>query len=325
MMMCLQHQRPDGELDSYYLKPGRRYHIGRGSVCEVRILDLKLSRKHCALEFTDNAWHVVDLLSTNGCQYDGQQIVGAVRVAPGGRIEAGQTALIVHSLFTPDADGAPAGSTNADAAPDAAHDHTETTRPNLEEEPLPEGEANHSAASETGIFNRSQEWEPESEPDVLVKTDALIPNRPPQATPAATKPRPTVTPSPAPVPAKIGSGPQRKATPEPRRPTAVFRADGSNNLVQAEDQDEEKTHVGRPRPAGLGVAAPLGESAPPAAAPPLVPMPPPTAASSDDRTFFITVLGRRVGPLTRSAARELKARELKGTLTTGDLEQYPLG
>jgi hypothetical protein len=42
-----------------------------------------------------------------------------------------------------------------------------------------------------------------------------------------------------------------------------------------------------------------------------------------ERTFYITVLGRRVGPLTRSVARELKARELKGTLTTADLEQFP--
>lgn len=316
MMMCLQHQRPDGELDTYYLKPGRRYHVGRGSVCEVRILDLKLSRKHCALEFTDNAWHVVDLLSTNGCQYDGQQIVGAVRVAPGGRIEAGQTALIVHSLFTPDAEPA-AGATSAEVASDAAHDHTETTQPDLlEEEPLPEGEANHSAAAETGMFKVTKEWEPEAESDALVKTDALIPNRPLEAQPAA-RPRP---------PAMAGPS-TRKAAPEPRRPTAVFRADGSNNLDvaqrQGDAQDEEKTHIGRP--ANLGVAAPLGESAPPVSAPAPAPMPPPTAAGSEERTFFITVLGRRVGPLTRSAARELKARELKGTLTAGDLEQYPLG
>lgn len=317
MMMCLQHQRPDGELDSYYLKPGRRYHIGRGSVCEVRILDLKLSRKHCALEFTDGAWHVVDLLSTNGCQYDGQQIVGAVRVAPGGRIEAGQTALVVHSLFSPDEDASPVSAPAIVSAPadaDVAHDHTETTRPDLEEEPLPEGEANHSAAAETGMFKSSQEWEPESS-DPLTKTDALVPNRPPEG-----KPRPAAIPTPAPAPARTGSGQLRKPAPEPRRPTAVFRADGGNNLAQAQDQDDEKTHVGTPVPPGLvAAAAALNEAPPPA------PMPPPTAAASEDRTFFITVLGRRIGPLTRSAARDLKARELKGTLTTSDLEQYPLG
>ena len=72
----------------------------------------------------------------------------------------------------------------------------------------------------------------------------------------------------------------------------------------------------------------------PAKAPPAPVAPAPVAAPApstspgtdvQERTFFITVLGRRVGPLTRSAARELKARELKGTLTTADLEQYPLG
>lgn len=42
-----------------------------------------------------------------------------------------------------------------------------------------------------------------------------------------------------------------------------------------------------------------------------------------DRTFYITVLGRRIGPLTRLDARDLKARELKGTLTTADLDTYP--
>ena len=74
MILLLQHQRPDGEVDTYHLKPGRRYHIGRGSACEVRILDLKLSRKHCTIEFGDGAWNIIDLLSTNGCKLDGEQM-----------------------------------------------------------------------------------------------------------------------------------------------------------------------------------------------------------------------------------------------------------
>ena len=59
--------------------------------------------------------------------------------------------------------------------------------------------------------------------------------------------------------------------------------------------------------------------------PPLVPAPPTAgdAPKSDaDRTFFITVLGRRIGPLTRQAARDLKSRELRGTLTFKDLDQF---
>ena len=46
-------------------------------------------------------------------------------------------------------------------------------------------------------------------------------------------------------------------------------------------------------------------------------------ANSDERSYFITVLGRRIGPLSRTSARDLKARELKGTLRTADLEPYP--
>jgi hypothetical protein len=47
------------------------------------------------------------------------------------------------------------------------------------------------------------------------------------------------------------------------------------------------------------------------------------STESVERTFYITVLGRRIGPLTRSDARDLKSRELKGILTPADLESYP--
>ena len=55
--------------------------------------------------------------------------------------------------------------------------------------------------------------------------------------------------------------------------------------------------------------------------PPSTPPPPPAPPSeeSGSRTFYINVLGRRVGPLTKVQARELKTKELKGTLTPGDL------
>jgi hypothetical protein len=42
-----------------------------------------------------------------------------------------------------------------------------------------------------------------------------------------------------------------------------------------------------------------------------------------EATFFITLLGARIGPLTRTQARELKSRELKGVLRPGDLDGYP--
>lgn len=310
MIMRLQHQRPDGEIDTYHLKPGRRYHIGRGSSCEVRILDLKLSRKHCAVEFADGAWVAVDLMSTNGCKLDGEQIVGSRPVRAGSRIDAGQTTLTVAAIVAEDAEPV-AGSADADAkvgadadvdAKVAAHDHTETTRPAFEQEPLPEGESNASAAAESKTDGRGKgdgnDWEPEAETDALVKTDALIPNRPGLAKPTSDRP--------------ITASHARRAGAEPRRPTAVFR---SEDLKVNDDQDELQTQLNTPRPPDL-MAPPQAAAPPPAS----IPLP----GAGEDRTFFITVLGRRVGPLTRTAARELKARELKGSLTTSDLEQYPL-
>ena len=57
----LQYTRSDGEIDTYHLKSGRRYNVGRGSICEVRILDMRLSRKHCAVECINGEWMVADL------------------------------------------------------------------------------------------------------------------------------------------------------------------------------------------------------------------------------------------------------------------------
>ena len=302
MILRLQHQRPDGEIDSYYLKPGRRYHIGRGSACEVRILDLKLSRKHCALEFSERGWQAVDLMSTNGCTLDGEQIVGNIPVRTGSVLEAGQTKLTVAGIFDPQAAEAPpvAANTGAPARkePEAAdHDHTETTapEPELEQEPLPEGPANApaKAASNTG-----NEWEPEPGSDAFTKTDALIPH------PGADV---------SPIKGATALPPRtRPPTGEVRRPTAVFRAE---DMRPDDEQDNLSTRAHAPEAKATPAAPPAPVSAPS------------TSPGTDvqERTFFITVLGRRVGPLTRSAARELKARELKGTLTTADLEQYPLG
>ena len=323
MILRLQHQRPDGEIDSYYLKPGRRYHIGRGSACEVRILDLKLSRKHCALEFGDHGWQAVDLMSTNGCTLDGDQIVGNIPVQAGSVLEAGQTRLTVAGIFDPQSEDLPVQSSsgrkdkdkdkNKADRDDADHDHTETTSPqsDVEQEPLPDGPADAAANHEAGC-RPGGEWEPEPNSDALNKTDALIPNPSAEDSPipgvAALKPSPSSRPS------------TRPPTAEVRRPTAVFRAE---DLRTDDEQDNLATRL----------HAPAASPAPAAPIAPRPPVPPPPAVApasspgtdSQERTFFITVLGRRVGPLSRSAARDLKARELKGTLTTADLEQYPLG
>ena len=305
MILQLQHQRPDGEVDSYYLKPGRRYHVGRGSTCEVRVLDLKLSRKHCAVEFSDNRWQAVDLMSTNGCTLDGVQIVGNAPLYAGSVIEAGQTRLTVAEIVDPAHDGvAPVlAKSSRPATHDAEaihHDHTETIAPDfdpsrsLEQETLPDG-PNNAAGKNDANRGSGRDWEPEPNSDAFTKTDALIPHSTAQSAPVAkTRPPKTI---------------------ETRRPTAVFRADQAS-LDADHDNMGTRAHESDnfTAPASLPVAAPNNVSAAPT-----------PGTDSQERTFYITLLGRRVGPLTRAAARELKSRELKGTLTTADLEQYPLG
>lgn len=304
MILRLQHQRPDGEVDSYYLKPGRRYHIGRGSTCEIRVLDLKLSRKHCAVEFSDERWQAVDLMSTNGCTLDGVQIVGNVPLSSGSVIEAGQTRLTVADIIDPAHDEAAAvlAKSSRPEKQDAEavhHDHIETTAPDfepsrsLEQEALPDG-PNNAAGKNDAHRGIGRDWEPEPNSDAFTKTDALIPHSTAENVPVA-KTRPA-------------------KTNETRRPTAVFRAD---QAPLDTDHDNMGTRVhgsdtfATPAPAPVAVPNNLGAAGTP-------------GTDSQERTFYITLLGRRVGPLTRAAARELKSRELKGTLTTGDLEQYPL-
>ncbi len=291
MILRLQHQRPDGEVDSYYLKPGRRYHIGRGSGCEIRILDLKLSRKHCALEFSADRWQVVDLLSTNGCTLNGEQIVGTVAIDKGAVIAAGSTSVTVDDIFN--AEMSPVQNNNTSINESAGEADTEAVTPDsteseddsahLEQMSLPDGPGDQAAKNEAQR-RTGKEWEPEPGSDALTKTDALVPH-------------PGL---------KVKTTAPRKE--EPARPTAVFRAADLNI-----NHDNEATKLHTP-----------AQAAPSASVTPTAPTTTPTS-DSIERTFFITVLGRRVGPLTRAVARDLKARELKGTLTIADIEQYPLG
>jgi hypothetical protein len=227
MILELQHRRPDGDVDTYHLKPGRRYHVGRGSGCEVRILDLKLSRRHAALECIDQRWQLIDLSSTNGCRLNGEEVVGTNPLAVGCEIEIGLTSLVITGI------GAAQPTLEVQPVSDAfsPQDSTSGAQPPL---------ADHkclSAAFLPGEFN------PESSANF--HSNSLV-----KATPVAV--------------------PVLPATPtdEPIRPVVV-------------------------------------------------------AAPGDEPNYFITVLGKRIGPLTRAVAHDLKARELKGTLRPGDIESYP--
>ncbi len=226
MILLLAHERPDGDVDTYHLKPGRRYHIGRGSGCEVRILDLKLSRKHAVVEYADGAWRFADIGSTNGCTVDDVLADEALSLDKGSVINLGQTTLRVADLVDP------------------------TAVPLYTKQP-------------------SEEFQP---------MDFTA----------------------APAPVKI----------EPL--TAIRSATPIDSLFDSTT------------PLPLAVQVPR----PPSGRQPVIiePTPAPEAAATviaDDRPFFITVLGTRIGPLTKLQARELKTRELKGLLKPEDLAAYP--
>ena len=249
MILLLAHQRPDGDVDTYHLKPGRRYHIGRGSGCEVRILDLKLSRKHAAVEYLDGAWRFVDLGSTNGCTVDEILADEPMELGTGATIALGQTVLKVAGLVDP-------------VAPDPVYRREPSEEFAPAETTAPVAETSH------------------AEPLTAIRS----------ATPVV-------------VPADA-----------PPVPLAVEAVSRSSSRMRA------------------AVVVPPSRALEQHATPPM-PLPPieipstsPSAAVatiSDERPFFITVLGTRVGPLTKVQARELKSRELRGELAPGDLAAYP--
>ena len=330
MILELQHRRPDGDVDTYHLKPGRRYHLGRGSACEVRILDLKLSRKHAALEFQEGEWKLIDLCSTNGCQLNGTVMVGTSPLREGHLIEIGQTALTIGPIS---AKTGPSSSSSGPQAPPAI-----TPVPALEHSPT------------VGTSYISDEFRAPVAGN-HADLDALSPIRVDQSAPTQAAPRPASNAVPV---TPVAPEPVRKAV-EPRRGAVapvVIASMSSTDDLDLEDTVATVPPSSLPAPASISpepvrrpppppfVAPPpkdvasqtpaLGSPAPtPAPAPTLAPAPAPApaapngAANSDDRSYFITVLGRRVGPLSRAVARDLKSRELKGILKPSELDLYP--
>ena len=96
--LFVRHLRPDGDIDTYRLRPGRRYVLGRGSQAHVRVLDPKLSRAHAAFERRAGVWQVSDLGSTNGIRCDDAPVDGWRELRAGTRIAAGETLLVVDRI-----------------------------------------------------------------------------------------------------------------------------------------------------------------------------------------------------------------------------------
>ncbi len=308
MILELQHRRPDGDVDTYHLKPGRRYHLGRGSACEVRILDLKLSRKHAALEFQEGEWKLIDLCSTNGCQLNGALMVGTSPLREGHVIEIGQTSLTIGPITAKQSPSA--SSSGAQRAIVPAPSVVEIVAP-----------VNHEHTSYI-----SDEFRPPSHGH---DSGALSPLKVDQQAPTVAAVAPVIHAEPPRAPRE--PEPPARRTNEPRRPTVtpviIAQAPASFDLDDTVATVPPAVAVATPPPAVRRPAPPpFVAPAPKAivAAGPLAGVTAPGAASnSDERSYFITVLGRRVGPLSRAVARDLKSRELKGVLKPSELDAYP--
>jgi hypothetical protein len=101
----------------------------------------------------------------------------------------------------------------------------------------------------------------------------------------------------------------------PAVPKELVEASEEHNKACAEAESAAATEARQDAPLELAPKADRPKETPTSTTQPALP-----ASSSG---MFITVLGRRIGPLDRKEAKALKAKELKGQLTEADLADYP--
>jgi diguanylate cyclase (GGDEF)-like protein len=90
------------ELRFAVVRPGRTVVVGRVPPCDLVLPTSTVSRSHFQVELdADGELEVTDLGSTNGTFVEGRRAEGAVRVPPGGRVEAGDVVLRID-LVTAD-------------------------------------------------------------------------------------------------------------------------------------------------------------------------------------------------------------------------------
>ena len=79
--------------------PGSRVLVGKSPVCELRLSEPAVSRRHAAFEVTSRGLRVTDLDSTNGTKVNGVPI-GVAWVNAGDRVRVAQTTLTVERDVT---------------------------------------------------------------------------------------------------------------------------------------------------------------------------------------------------------------------------------
>lgn len=78
-----------------YLEEGQKVTLGRGSQCDLVVLDAVISRAHCTVHNRGNQCYVEDLNSRNGTNVNGERIAGPCVLKSGDEIRLGQTVLTV--------------------------------------------------------------------------------------------------------------------------------------------------------------------------------------------------------------------------------------
>jgi serine/threonine protein kinase len=73
----------------------KRVLLGRAPVCEIRLHDSELSRRHCEFTFQDGRYYVEDLKSHNGTRVNGKKIRKKTELKVGDQIDVGMTRLLV--------------------------------------------------------------------------------------------------------------------------------------------------------------------------------------------------------------------------------------
>lgn len=68
--------------------------IGRGKECDIRILDLMISRKHCQIEERNGVFYIKDLKSTNKTILNKKIVEDEEKLNTGDIIKVGNTILL---------------------------------------------------------------------------------------------------------------------------------------------------------------------------------------------------------------------------------------
>ncbi|MBS3743971.1 MAG: FHA domain-containing protein [Wenzhouxiangellaceae bacterium] len=83
-----------------------RVTVGRSSACDVCIEEPSMSSEHARLAYSDDAWRVINLLSTNGV-YVNDEKVFSHRLADGDEIRMGRVRLRFHQPISGKRRGGP--------------------------------------------------------------------------------------------------------------------------------------------------------------------------------------------------------------------------